>query len=213
VGTLALPPNLTTVAASLAHSLEYYQNFVSAAYSKYLGRTPGAAEVLPFAQQMQQGRLSDEQLEASFIGSSEYIANHGGLGAAWVTALYQDLLGRTPNSAEVEGWLTALGNGANPAQVAYGFAASPEREAIRVNDVYVTLLGRTASQAEVQGWVSAFKNGTSNEDVIAGFTGSREYFDRKGQSSAAGWVAAAFLDVLRRDPSEDEVTTFVRLLG
>jgi virginiamycin B lyase len=205
------PTNLPAVASALAHSLEHYDQFITHAYLTYLGRSPAASEVAGWAGLMQNG-LSDEQLEAGFIGSAEYIADHGGQGAGWVTGMYHDLLGRSPAQAEVDGWMTALNNGTTPQQVAYGFAASPEREGQRVNNDYMTLLGRPASQAEVDGWVNAFVHGTTNEDVIAGFVGSPEYFDNRGQGDPSTWLASAYNDVLGRKPSPDEVTAWLAWL-
>ena len=212
VGLLALPGNLGGAASALAHSQAYYQGFVQSTYGKYLARTPSATEVAGWVAQMQNG-LSDETVEAEFIGSAEYIANHGGPGAGWVTGMYEDLLGRTPSQAEVAGWVLALNRGESPTQVAYGFTTSGEREGIRVNGDYQALLGRPASQAEINAWVSAFQNGASNEAVIAGFIASREYFDGKGQGSNVGWVDAAFHDLIGRTPSADELSFFVGMLS
>src|SRR5206468_5703643 len=122
------------------------------------------------------GVYSDEQVEAFFIGSQEYIANHGGTGAAWVTGMYQDLLGRSPSTAEVQGWVQALNGGTPSTAVALGFAASPEREAQRVRFNYQTYLGRAATQAEVDLWVNGFLGGLTNEGMVAGFVGSPEYY-------------------------------------
>src|SRR5689334_11971551 len=74
------PANLTGVADALSHSPEYYSNLIGATYQTYLNRAPATSEVSGWLAGMQNG-LSDEQLEAGFIGSPEYIANHGGQGA------------------------------------------------------------------------------------------------------------------------------------
>jgi hypothetical protein len=160
---------------ALAHSAEYYGNVVSAAYQKYLGRAAQPAEVQAWVGLMRQG-LTDERLEAGFIGSPEYIQDHGGQGAGWVSGMYQDLLGRTPQQAEVDAWVGAMAAGMSPTQVAYGFAASAEREGQRVSADYQKYVGRSATPAEISAWVNAFENGFTNEDVIAGFVGSPEYY-------------------------------------
>jgi hypothetical protein len=162
---------------SLTHSAEYYQNIVTRAYQGYLGRTPDSAGLAAWVAALQ-GGLKDEQLEAGFIGSAEYIADHGGSGAAWVDGMYHDLLGRTPAATEVSGWVRAMAQGLTPEQVAYGFAASAEREGQRVSADYVHYLGRQPSTDEVDAWVQVFLHGASNEDVIAGFVGSPEYFQK-----------------------------------
>jgi hypothetical protein len=105
--TVPLPANLLPVASALSHSAESYANFVTAAYQRYLGRLPDAAGLNAWVSAMQSG-LSDERLESGFLGSDEYIALHGGQGAGWVRGMYQDLLGRTPSDAEVQGWVNAL---------------------------------------------------------------------------------------------------------
>jgi hypothetical protein len=115
-------------------------------------------------------------LAPGFIGSAEYIQKHGGMGAGWVQGMYQDLLGRTPAPAEVDGWVKAMANGMLATQVAYGFAASAEPEGQRVTAEYSHYLHRSPTSAEVDGWVKAFQNGDPNEDVVAGFVGSSEYF-------------------------------------
>jgi streptogramin lyase len=197
--TGAAPLCLTIVAGVFAHSAEYYSHFVTAAYQKYLGRTPSATELAGWVSAMQAG-LTDEQLEAGFIGAPEYIASHGGAGAGWVRGMYLDLLNRTPSDAEVNGWLLAIQNGETETAVAYGFAASPEREGIRVQADYQKYLGRAASAAEVNGWIAAFESHSyTNEDVIAGFVGSPEFFQTH-YDNIADWLFAAYGDVLGRLP-------------
>jgi hypothetical protein len=128
-----------------------------------------------------EGGLSDEHLEAMFIGSAEYIQDHSGSAdqmRGWIKGMYQDLLGRTPAHAEIEGWVTAMTNGMSPTDVAFGFAASVERETQRVTADYLRYLERQPSASEVNGWVQYFEIGARNEDVIAGFVGSDEYFQK-----------------------------------
>jgi hypothetical protein len=189
---------LLAAANALTHSREYYANFVTYAYQRYLGRNPDAMGLNSWVTQMQHG-LTDEQLEAGFLGSREYIARHGGNDRAWVIGMYQDLLYRTPQEQEVDLWVNALAAGAQPASVAHGFAASPEREAIRIRSNYETYLGRQASQAEVNLWLNHFKNGVSNETMAAGFVGSSEYFVKHGGSIDA-WIKSAYFSVLGRQP-------------
>ena len=135
--------------------------------------------------------LSDEHLEANFIGSNEFIQNHGGLGAGWIKAMYQSLLGRTPTQAEINSWLQALANGESTIAIAYGFAASPEREGQRVVADYQQYLGRTPTAAEIAAWVNDFESGAvTNENVVAGFVGSLEYFQKNNGAAQPWWNQA-----------------------
>jgi hypothetical protein len=209
------PVTLTAAATAFAHSREHFTQFVTNAYQQYLKRLPDSAGLDFWVTNMQAGVYSDEQLEAFFIGSAEYIADHGGTGQAWVTSMYQDLLGRTPAASEVQGWVNALNSGTSPATVALGFAASAEREGQRVRFNYRTYLGREAQPAEVTEWVNAFLGGLTNEGMIGGFVGSPEYYlsSSKGRNNEARWVARAYLDVLFRPARVGEVNNWLNFLG
>src|SRR5262249_8807011 len=154
----------------------YLTNLVTGIYHRYLGRDPDPTGLAAWVALLQHG-LTDEQLEAGFIGSPEYIHNHGGTSQAWVVGMYHDLLGRTPADFEVNYWLNQLASGVQPSAVAYGFAASKERESQRVVADYQRYLGRTPQQFEIDYWVDQFTNHhLDNEAVVAGFVGSIEYF-------------------------------------
>ncbi len=186
------------VALGLTQSAEYYHNFVAQAYSTFLGRLPDATGLGYWVGLMQNG-LSDEHLEAGFLGSSEYISKHGGAGAGWVQGMYVNLLGRTPASSEVQYWLKQLGAGKSTSDVAYGFAASQERESQRVQADYLEYLGRSASASEVSSWVNVFLAGGSNERVMSGFVSSQEYFQSHG-GDIVDWLFAAYRASLQREP-------------
>src|SRR5205823_4715532 len=141
-----------------------------------------------------------------FISAPEYIANHGGAGAGWVTGMYQDLLGRTPSSVELAYWVNRLNTGTSTFDVAFGFAASQEREGARVRGDYLTYLGRSATPVEVDYWVDQFlHHGETNEGVAAGFVGSQEYYSNRGHDNRSGWVRSAYHDVLFREAADADL--------
>jgi hypothetical protein len=204
---------LLQVASDITHSTEHYSDLITAAYEQYLNRPPESQGFNFWLQQMVQG-LSDESLEASFIGSAEYIANHGGTGAIWVQGLYLDLLGRDPAQSEVAWWLGALANGMTSTAVAHKFATSPEREGQRITEDYWTYLDRLPEPGVVDWWVQSFQGGISNEDVSASFVGSPEYFadSNKGKNNDSTWVQSAYIDVLERLASQAEINAWVNVL-
>jgi hypothetical protein len=208
------PGNLVDIAEQFTHSTEHYTNFVTQAYLTYVRRNPTAAELNNYwlPNLLGGAHFTDEQVEALFIGSPEYINNHGGAGAGWVRGMYQDLLHRSPAQSEVDYWVSQLNGGVTTFTVALGFAASQERETTRVNNDYLTYLNRSASGAEVGYWVDQFINhGQTNEDLAAGFVGSTEYWNvaNKGNGNPSTWVQSAYRDVLVRTPSASEVTYWV----
>ena len=187
------------MAITLTHSVEYLQNVLTDIYQHYLDRTPDAPGLHYWVQTMQSG-TSDQQVEASFLGSREYIADHGGTGAAWVQGMYHDLLGRNPDSQGLAYWEQQLNQGASPQAVALGFAASPERAGQHIATDYWTYLGRAASPQEVNYWVGQFRQGTSNEMLVANFISAPEYYQQqhRGGGTAADWVSSAYRDVFHR---------------
>jgi hypothetical protein len=199
------------VAVGLTQSAEYYSDFITAAYNKYLGRGPDANGLAYWLNLMQNQGLSDEHLEAGFIGSQEYIHDHGGSGAGWVTGMYVNLLGRTPAPTEVQYWLDQLAANASTADIAYGFAASQEREAQRVAADYQQYLGRSAGASEVSYWVNDFLSGGSNEQVIAGFVSSQEYFQAHG-NNIVDWLFANYRAVLGRNPDSSGYQHWLNIL-
>jgi uncharacterized protein YkwD len=198
------PNNLLQVSDMFTHSSENFQHFVTNAYQTYLKRAPNSSEINFWVNAMTQG-LTDEQVEASFIGSYEYVASHGGGSAAWVSGMYQDLLGRTASQFEIDQWMQRISQGMSPSDVAYGFAASAEREAQRVNNTYLVVLGRKASASEIHYWVNRFEQGATNEDVAAGFLASQEFYNNVGRGNVVTWLQAVNQDVLHRTASSSEL--------
>lgn len=198
------------VAAMLAHSAEHFAYEINNIYQQFLGRGADTAGEQYWVAQMQQG-LTQEQLEADFIGSAEYIANHGGQGTGWVTGMYNDLLGRAPDSAGLTHWVNSLQSGANPASVALSFAASAEREAMKVTGDYEDLLGRTPGASEIGSWVNAFEHGVTNDDVMAGFVGSAEFLQKLGDD-LVHFIDAAYHDLLGRSADPSAVQYWYNLL-
>ncbi|HVC99240.1 MAG TPA: DUF4214 domain-containing protein [Pirellulales bacterium] len=164
------------VAQQLTHSDEYFATIIDPAYQQFLGREPDASGLQFWTAQMRTG-LTDERLEAGFIGSREFFDHSGGTNKSWVDAMYQALLGRAADAQGEAYWVAQVDQGANRSDVAYGFAASLEREGQRVSNDYLTYLGRLPDATGLGFWVSQFAGGLTNEDLIAGFVASNEYFD------------------------------------
>jgi hypothetical protein len=211
----------TAIATVLTHGTENYTNMVTNAYRQYLGRLPDSAELTAWVSAMQHG-LSDEQLEADFVSSPEYIQTKaepavlltggpdGGRYGSWLQDVYHDMLGRSASAAEVSSWASALAHGMSREAVAHDIATSAECETTRIVNDYQKYLGRTPGANEATAWLSAFQHGLANEDVVAGFVGSGEYYSRTGGSgNSARWLTRAYQDILGRTPSDAECLAWV----
>ncbi len=166
-----------TVANSITYSREYRARLITGSYNQFLGRAPDPVGLEGWIGAMQSG-VTIQHMESGFLASPEYYNKAGGTDAAWITKLYGHVLGRSPSSADLQAWTTALGNGANRQSVARGFLMSTEHLADVVNGHYLHLLGRGIDPTGRQGWVSAIQGGVRVEAVIGGIIASDEYFNK-----------------------------------
>ncbi len=182
----------SSVAQSIAHSNEYYANFViKPDFLKLFGRAAEDGAVTYWTQQMQQG-LTDQQLEARLLASQEFYAKAESFDPTpdaddttiadldqntdWIDAIYTLLLGRHPDSGGEQYWTGQLSAGVSRGEIALRIANSAENNAQLINDDYVRYLGRVADEAAVAFWLAGFAAGNTNEDLIAGITGADEYY-------------------------------------
>jgi hypothetical protein len=167
---------VSSVAEAIAHSDEYYANFVIRPdYLKLLGRSADDAGVGHWTAQMDAG-ATDQQLEADLVSSSEFYQNAGGTNISWIDAVYKLLLGRQADKSGETYWNGQLAAHQTLNQVAQRIASSQENNTQLINDDYFHYLGRGADPQGLAFWLSQFSAGKTNEDVIAGFTGSSEYY-------------------------------------
>jgi hypothetical protein len=165
-----------SVAEAIAHSGEYYANFViKPDYLNLLGRAADAAGVSYWTSKMEAG-LTDQQLEANLVSSDEFFQTAGGTNAGWIDAVYKLLLGRPADADGKSYWLQQLSGGATLLSVAQEIANSQENDTQLIKNDYFHYLGRAADEAGLEYWLGQFAAGETNEDVIAGFTGSAEYY-------------------------------------
>jgi hypothetical protein len=126
--------------------------------------------------------LTEETVLAAILSSPEYFNRAAALlgqtpsDPAFLTRLYQQILGRTPAQAEIDFWVGILGQ-VTRFPVAYAFLNSPEFRTNTVTSFYTDLLRRTAppSAQEVAGWV----NSSADLALIRiAFESSVEYYFR-----------------------------------
>ncbi len=95
-------------------------------YQAAFSRSPDAAGLVFWSNQLSQGATVD-QVAQGFVGSQEFAASYGALGASgFIARLYANVLHRAPDAAGEQGWLNMLASGGTRAQVLAGFADSNE---------------------------------------------------------------------------------------
>ena len=124
------------------------------------------------------------QLADFFTASPEFAATYGALdNTAFVTLLYNNVLGRAPDPAGLSGWVGLLQGGMSRGQVLLGFSDSVEYQAAKFNEVYVTMmyvgmLRRSPEPGGYNGWLAYLQGGNTPLTMINGFYLSTEYRNR-----------------------------------
>ncbi|HEY0408754.1 MAG TPA: DUF4214 domain-containing protein, partial [Candidatus Dormibacteraeota bacterium] len=168
------------VAAFFSTSPEVCARNVDAAYQQLIGHAADAGGRAYWTSRLQGGAY-DENLLAALASTSAYSGGHGrGTDRGFVTALYQDILGRVPQAAELNGWLA--GGPVDHTAMAGSFAFSHEHHLQVVGATtsgwYARYLGRGADTGGAEYWATQLDHGTHDEVGVATFTSSGEYYGK-----------------------------------
>ena len=170
----ALP---NSVGMGIANSTESETLIVTNDYQSFLNRAPDPGGLTAWLGQLQSGRTPD-QVAAGILGSAEYFANNGSTNQGFVSALYQNVLGRASDPSGNTSWLNALASGVSRTQVAFDFLTSPEAAAQQVTSVdYGGILQRSPDSAGLNSWVTALTGPSpslTNQQVSVDFIDSTE---------------------------------------
>lgn len=132
--------------------------------------------------------------------------------AAFICALYQDILGRVADQAGLLSWQAAMSSGASPTQIAYGMATSTEYQTDFIEADYEAFLGRAADPGGLSTWHSAFNLGATDEQVDAGILGSAEFFSDAGGVNS-GFINSVYQDLLGRPADSTGLATWNQALA
>ncbi len=162
---------------------------------------------------------TDAQVRGSLLASDEFLAVHGGTDQGFVTGVYQDVLGRSPDAAGLAQWAAAYDSGFfTRYQLAEAILASPEARLSEVAHWFRDDLGRTASldalkaDPGVAAWANLLDLGVGDDTVQAAIVGSFEYLVGHG-ASPDPVVRGFFQNLDDRVPSPAEDTAWAGLLS
>ncbi len=170
--------------AGLWNSPEHRQAQVMALYQKILRHGPDQGSLLSLSNQLAKGKLTEAQLEEDLLNSPEYHTLHPD-NAAYIRALYHDVLGRVPTDLELNGWLNDLANGVSVMAMVHTFVTGPEHTQQLVEACYHSLLGRDPDPTGEANILQATQNGAGLGDLVQGFLSSPEYVRRAANAKSA----------------------------
>jgi Domain of unknown function (DUF4214) len=171
--------NPTQIALDFTTSPEYLNDLIEADYQTFLGRQPSAAEVAGWRAQLQAG-LGENQLQAAFLASNEFFNDHGRNVTQWLTGVYQDVLGRVPDTAALAGQTRKLASGVSRSDIAFALVTSPEAFGRLVTAAYQDLLDRAPDPRGQTSWVTQLEHGLSPSEFLARIAGSAEFIADQG---------------------------------
>ena len=160
-------------------------------------------------------RSIDQALRTALANGRQYADFGVSPSATFVRSLFQNqlILGREPTTGELQTLLGQLGSGNQDRKIiAFNLLTSPERRARLIQFAYLRLLDRATDGFGLNAFLNLLATGGRVEDVEVALLGSEEYFQQQG-STAAGFVAALYQDVLGRAGSAGEINNFVNLIN
>lgn len=155
-------------------------------------RRPRGDRHKPGVEQLERRELLDTGL-GSAVGLT------GSVSSRLVNGLYNDLLNRAPQPAEVPGWQNALEAGQGLGNLARAVLSSPEYQTDFISSTYTTVLKREPQIFEVNGWLRAVQAGLGEEGLTAQFLASDEYYQEHG-GTPEGWLTGLYSDLFQRGP-------------
>ena len=196
-------------------------------YQAAFGRAPDQAGLHGWVGALQQGTPLSA-VAGAFLGTPEFAARYGaGLSTTgFVTALYQNALGRAPDAAGLAGWVGQISSvqvssgqvssgQVSQAQVLTDFSESAENRAdtaglvaagiwdvsgagSEVAHLYDTAFGRLPDVGGFTSWVAALNSGASLQALAGAFVTSAEFTNTYGALDNAGFVQALYGNTLHR---------------
>jgi hypothetical protein len=126
--------------------------------------------------------------------------------AAYVQALYEDMMTRTADPVGLSGWTSALSSGAwDRRGISRGFSNSTEYRMLAIRTAYQQVFSRAPDPAGISTWMAALNNGSVRPDALRPiFMGSAEFYLRGGSSDAA-FVDNLYMASLNRHAGSGEI--------
>ncbi|HVX15872.1 MAG TPA: DUF4214 domain-containing protein [Pirellulales bacterium] len=129
----------------------------------------------------------------------------GSVEMQFVDDLFQEVLHRSANSADVSYFLNQVDAGVPFPTIIDNFLNSSEVHADQVTDDFTTYLGRSPDAAGAAYWQNQLDDGLPEDQFIVSLIASPEYYANHG-STDSGFVTGLYQDVLGRSASPAEVS-------
>ncbi len=167
------------IARSLARGEEWAGGVVDDLYELILHRGPDAAGRAYWVDRLSGGAWTRD-VAASIFALGEFEGLSGGTSTGYVTAVYDRVLGRTPDAGGLAHWAGRIDAGSPRTEVAIFVYTSVEANGQRVDALYDELLGRAPDASGRQYWAQRLV--TSDDLDLAALLVSSPEYQRKAEA-------------------------------
>ena len=216
----------------IAHNHDTHYGQIYRLYKATLAREPDVEGLKGWAASLRAG-TSLESIITGFVNSVEFQATYGSTSnEAFVTLLYNNVLGRSPDSGGFTYWTTLLNSGSmsreqvvlnfseslehinstQEGQLGYSYAAITADYGDQVYRLYKATLDREPDSGGYEHWTNSLGEGTSYNNVASGFVNSVEFQSKYGSTNNGEFVTLLYNNVLGRAPDAGGYAHWVGLL-
>jgi len=200
-------------------------------YGAALGRTPDNSGLKNWISAIESGALTLKQAVSGFTSSTEFLNRYGNPdNKTFVTLLYKNVLGRTPDAAGLTNWTNALNAGMSRSDAVLGFSESAEDmekskatvekglwliddQAAQIARLYHTTLSRLPDAGGLENWTAALKSGAALLQLSNGFIDSTEFQQKYGNLNNTAFVTLLYNNVLGRNPDNAGLVNWTNSLN
>ena len=164
------------IAQGFFESNERLDPIITQFYHDYLLRPVDASGLEYWRDQVWKRDGAPDNVVAGVISSPEFYRSAGGTDSGWVTALYERLLNREPDSQGLGFWVGNLhSHQMTEPQVVLGFLHSDEDFKNRIAGWFQQYLNRSPGSGELSTFLRQMKDGESDRQIQIELVNSNEY--------------------------------------
>lgn len=202
------------------------------AFKAVFGREPDLNGHQYWTTQLGSGAMSLDQVVAAFVASAEFQSTYGATSdSRFVTLLYNNVFGRDPLAAGLNGWTTAMADGMSRTEVVRHFAESPEHLGLTrsaqtafdtrhdatewSDDIYRlfrAVFDREPDRGGFASWSDTLARGADFGQVVTAFMDSPEFRATYGTTSNTEFVTLLYQNVLKRAPDAGGMAAWTQAL-
>ncbi len=207
--------SLETLSRSIVVTNEGRSNEIRRWYTTYLNRPAAQSDIDAWLPSLAAGQRF-AQVEANILGSPEAYFTSGGSNQAWVTYMYQKVLGRSPQNGEDTGWVNQINSGSvQRFQVSYGILQSQESTERRVRGWYTAFAFGGVTTAPAASLFAAawdLRRERAEEQVLLRLFGNgraSNVSDYPSTITDGAWLKGIYKDLLKRDASQADLVSWM----